>query len=80
MTRPMWGSKLMQLGDHTVIALPGFMGLRIFIARTLSPIPSSPIPYPLKGRHVVPSLPPHSFVTSSTTAWKVSIRASGVMP
>ena len=38
----MWGSKLMQLGDHAVIALPGFMGQRIFIARTLSPIPSSP--------------------------------------
>ena len=36
----------MQLGDHAVIALPGFMGQRIFIARTLSPIPHplSPIP------------------------------------
>ena len=39
-------SKLMQLGDHAVIALPGFMGLRIFIART-------PIPHPL-----VPPLSP----------------------
>jgi hypothetical protein len=69
-------SKVIQLGDH------GSDRPTLFHESThpLSPIPypPSPIPYPPPPYPPPPS--PHSFVTSSTTAWKVSIRASGVMP
>lgn len=51
----------MQLGDHAVIALPGFMGLRIFIARTPIPHPLvPPIPYPLSPKKTVRGAVPTS--------------------